>query len=62
MGLAIPWSLTLAILDGYSILAKFPVHQSGIFMVIIVGDLVISTLWSICKDMISHGVTKLLTT
>ncbi|KAL1544265.1 CASP-like protein 5C1 [Salvia divinorum] len=44
MGLAIPWSFTLAILDGYSILAKFPVHQSGIFMVIIVGDLVLSFL------------------
>ncbi|XP_047977933.1 CASP-like protein 5C1 [Salvia hispanica] len=44
MGLAIPWSFTLAILDGYSILANFPVHQSGIFMVIIIGDLVLSFL------------------
>ncbi|KAG6415009.1 hypothetical protein SASPL_122408 [Salvia splendens] len=44
MGLAIPWSFTLAILDGYSILTKFPVHQSGIFMVIIIGDLVLSFL------------------
>lgn len=34
----------MAILDGYSILAKFPVHQSGIFLVIIIGDLVIPTL------------------
>ncbi|KAH6819780.1 hypothetical protein C2S53_010163 [Perilla frutescens var. hirtella] len=42
MGLVIPWSFTLAILDGYSILATFPVHQSGIFMVIIIGDSVLS--------------------
>ncbi|KAL8553286.1 hypothetical protein ACS0TY_001815 [Phlomoides rotata] len=44
MGLVIPWSLTLAILDGYSILTKFPVGQSGILRIIILGDMVLSIL------------------
>ncbi|KAL0376124.1 UNVERIFIED_CONTAM: CASP-like protein 5C1 [Sesamum calycinum] len=44
MGLVIPWSFTLALLDGYSILAKFPIHQSGMLQVIILGDLVLSIL------------------
>ncbi|KAI3448066.1 hypothetical protein Pfo_004731 [Paulownia fortunei] len=44
MGLVIPWSFTLAILDGYSILARFPIRQSGILQVIILGDSVLSIL------------------
>ncbi|GER49855.1 integral membrane family protein [Striga asiatica] len=44
MGLVIPWSFTLAILDGYSIVTKFPVHQSGIMQIIILGDSVLSIL------------------
>ncbi|XP_011092904.1 CASP-like protein 5C1 [Sesamum indicum] len=44
MGLVIPWSFTLALIDGYSILAKFPIHQSGMLQVIILGDLVLSVL------------------
>ncbi|KAK4405240.1 CASP-like protein 5C1 [Sesamum angolense] len=58
MGLVIPWSFTLALLDGYSILAKFPIHQSGMLQVIILGDLVIPNLGSTNKDMIIHDVTK----
>ncbi|CAI9104438.1 OLC1v1003106C1 [Oldenlandia corymbosa var. corymbosa] len=44
MGLVIPWSVTLALLDGYSILAKCPVRQLGILLVIVIGDWVLSIL------------------
>ncbi|KAL2537555.1 CASP-like protein 5C2 [Forsythia ovata] len=44
MGLVIPWSFTLALLDGYSILVKCSIRQSGILLVIVVGDLVLSIL------------------
>ncbi|KAL0412517.1 UNVERIFIED_CONTAM: CASP-like protein 5C1 [Sesamum radiatum] len=57
-GFSYPWSFTLALIDGYSILAKFPIHQSGMLQVIILGDLVIPTLGSTYKDMIIHDVTK----
>ncbi|KDP46201.1 hypothetical protein JCGZ_10041 [Jatropha curcas] len=44
MGLAIPWSFTLAIVDGYSVFVKCPIRQQGILMIIIVGDWVLSVL------------------
>ncbi|EEF43325.1 CASP-like protein 5C1 [Ricinus communis] len=44
MGLAIPWSFTLAIVDGYSVLVKCPIRQQGILLIIIVGDWVLSLL------------------
>ncbi|XP_057456349.1 CASP-like protein 5C1 [Lotus japonicus] len=44
MGLVIPWSFTLAVVDGYSTLVKCPVRQPGILLIIIVGDWVLSTL------------------
>ncbi|WCJ33833.1 CASP-like protein 5C1 [Euphorbia peplus] len=44
MGLAIPWSFTLAIIDGYSVLVKCPIRQHGILIIIIIGDWVLSTL------------------
>ncbi|CAI9786345.1 unnamed protein product [Fraxinus pennsylvanica] len=44
MGLIIPWSFTLALLDAYTILVKCSIHQSGILLVIVVGDLVLSIL------------------
>ncbi|KAI5661011.1 hypothetical protein M9H77_20334 [Catharanthus roseus] len=44
MGLVIPWSFTLALLDGYSILVHCPVRQLGIMLVIILGDWVLSIL------------------
>ncbi|XP_050231564.1 CASP-like protein 5C1 isoform X2 [Mercurialis annua] len=44
MGLAIPWSLTLAIVDGYSVLVKCSIRQQGIVVIIIVGDWVLSLL------------------
>ncbi|KAL3814173.1 hypothetical protein ACJIZ3_015441 [Penstemon smallii] len=44
MGLVIPWSFTLALLDGYSILVKCPLRHSGILHVVITGDSVLSIL------------------
>jgi hypothetical protein len=42
MGLTIPWSFTLAIVDGYSVLVKCPVRQPGILLIIVLGDWVCS--------------------
>ncbi|KAG6605099.1 CASP-like protein 5C1, partial [Cucurbita argyrosperma subsp. sororia] len=44
MGLVIPWSFTLALVDGYSVLVKCPLRQPGILTIIIVGDWVLSLL------------------
>lgn len=38
MGLVIPWSFTLALLDGYSVLVTRPVRQKGILLIIVIGD------------------------
>ena len=38
MGLVIPWSFTLALVDGYSVLVKCPLRQPGILAIIVVGD------------------------
>lgn len=44
MGLVIPWSFTLAIVDGYSVLVKCPIRQRGILLIIVVGDWVLAIL------------------
>ncbi|XP_071726155.1 CASP-like protein 5C1 [Rutidosis leptorrhynchoides] len=44
MGLVIPWSFTLALLDGYSVLVKRPIRQKGILLIIVIGDWVLSML------------------
>ncbi|MBA0700957.1 hypothetical protein Goari_027499 [Gossypium aridum] len=44
MGLVIPWSCTLAVLDGYSVVVKCPVRQPGILFIIAAGDWVLSVL------------------
>ncbi|KAF5448751.1 hypothetical protein F2P56_029256 [Juglans regia] len=44
MSLVIPWSLTLALVDGYSVLVKCPVRQPGILLIIVFGDWVLSIL------------------
>ncbi|KAK9942306.1 hypothetical protein M0R45_007979 [Rubus argutus] len=44
MGLVIPWSFTLAMVDGYSVLVKCPLRQPGILLIIVVGDWVLSIL------------------
>jgi hypothetical protein len=38
MGLVIPWSFTLALVDGYSVLLKCPIRQPGIVLIIVIGD------------------------
>ncbi|THG13423.1 hypothetical protein TEA_000790 [Camellia sinensis var. sinensis] len=38
MGLVIPWSFTLALVDGYSVLVKCPPRQPGILLTVVVGD------------------------
>ncbi|KAK7257909.1 hypothetical protein RIF29_32229 [Crotalaria pallida] len=44
MGLVIPWSFTLALVDGYSVLVKCPIRQPGVLLIIVVGDWILSTL------------------
>ncbi|XVF68192.1 hypothetical protein PTKIN_Ptkin10aG0184800 [Pterospermum kingtungense] len=64
MGLVIPWSFTLALVDGYSVLVKcpVPVRQPGILLIIAAGDWVLSvlTLAAACStasvvDLLSHS-------
>lgn len=38
MGLVTPWSLTLALVDVYSVFFKRPSRQPGVMSVIVVGD------------------------
>ncbi|KAE8719185.1 CASP-like protein 5C1 [Hibiscus syriacus] len=38
MGLVIPWSFTLALVDGYSVLVRCPVRQPGVLVIIAAGD------------------------
>ncbi|GFY93984.1 uncharacterized protein family [Actinidia rufa] len=44
MGLVIPWSLTLALVDAYSVFFRRPSRQPGVMSVIFVGDWVLSFL------------------
>nr|XP_023926668.1 CASP-like protein 5C1 isoform X2 [Quercus suber] len=44
MGLVIPWSITLIVVDAYSVFIKRLPRQPKILLVIIVGDLVLSYL------------------
>ncbi|KAJ7945990.1 CASP-like protein [Quillaja saponaria] len=44
MGLVIPWSFTLAMVDGYSVMVKRLTRQPGILIIIVVGDWVLSIL------------------
>ncbi|CAH9079698.1 unnamed protein product [Cuscuta epithymum] len=44
MGLVIPWSITLALIDGYSVYVRCPVRQPGILLVIVLGDWALSIL------------------
>lgn len=44
MGLVIPWSLTLAVVDAFSVFMKRPSHQSSLLSMIIVGDWILSFL------------------
>ncbi|CAO2828287.1 unnamed protein product [Amaranthus hypochondriacus] len=44
MGLVIPWSMTLGLVDAYSVFIKCPPRQSGVMTVIVAGDWVLSFL------------------
>ncbi|RWR74234.1 CASP-like protein 5C1 [Cinnamomum micranthum f. kanehirae] len=59
MGLVIPWSFTLAIVDAYSLFVECPFHQPGIMMIIAVGDWVLSML-SLAAACSTAGVVDLL--
>nr|XP_043622154.1 CASP-like protein 5C1 [Erigeron canadensis] len=44
MGLLIPWSFALALLDGYSVLRTCPIRQKGTLLIIVIGDWMLATL------------------
>lgn len=50
MGLVIPWSFTLALVDGYSVLVKCPLRQPGILLIIVIGDWVCPALIHLHPD------------
>ncbi|CAL5333654.1 unnamed protein product [Camellia sinensis] len=54
MGLVIPWSFTLALVDGYSVLVKCPPRQPGILLTVVVGD------WLEVSVILSHAGCRLL--
>lgn len=49
MGLVIPWSFTLAIVDVYSLFVECPFRQPGIMMIVAVGDWVSVHASCMCK-------------
>ncbi|KAA8547288.1 hypothetical protein F0562_003848 [Nyssa sinensis] len=59
MGLMIPWSLTLALVDAYSVFVKRPSRQPGIMSIVVVGDWVLSFL-SLAAACSTASVTELL--
>ncbi|KAI8032105.1 hypothetical protein LOK49_LG01G03411 [Camellia lanceoleosa] len=59
MGLVIPWSLTFALVDAYSVVYKRPSPQHGVMSVIIVGDWVLSFL-SLAAACSTASVTDIL--
>ncbi|KAG9440851.1 hypothetical protein H6P81_021016 [Aristolochia fimbriata] len=44
MGLVIPWSFTLAMVDAYALFIQCPLRQPSIMVIIVVGDWVLSML------------------
>ncbi|KAL8117543.1 CASP-like protein 5C3 [Apium graveolens] len=61
MGLVIPWSLTLAVVDAFSIFVKRPPRQVAIMSVVAVGDWVLSFL-SLAAACSAASVTDILIT
>uniref|UniRef100_A0A7C9D9Q0 CASP-like protein n=1 Tax=Opuntia streptacantha TaxID=393608 RepID=A0A7C9D9Q0_OPUST len=59
MGLVIPWSVTLGLVDAYSVFVKFPMRQPRIMTVIVSGDLVLSFL-SLGAASATASVTQIL--
>lgn len=61
MGLVIPWSLTLAVVDAFSIFVKRPPRQVAIMSVVTIGDWVLSFL-SLAAACSAASVTDILIT
>ncbi|GMP31622.1 hypothetical protein CsSME_00005763 [Camellia sinensis var. sinensis] len=61
MGLVIPWSLTLAVVDVYSVFFKPPSRQLGVMSVIVIGDWVLSFL-SLAAACSTASVSEILIT
>ncbi|KAI5665854.1 hypothetical protein M9H77_15707 [Catharanthus roseus] len=59
MGLVIPWSLTLAMVDGFSVFVKRPARQQGIMSIVVMGDWALSLL-SLAASCSTASVTDLL--
>ncbi|XP_020256416.1 CASP-like protein 5C1 [Asparagus officinalis] len=59
MGLVIPWSTTLTMLDMYSLFIRCPVRVPGIMVIVVVGDWVLSIL-SLAAACASASVVDLL--
>lgn len=59
MGLIIPWSLTLAMVDAFSVFIKRPSRQPGIMSIVVMGDWVLSFL-SLAASCSTASVTNLL--
>ncbi|KAL4395596.1 hypothetical protein AHAS_Ahas01G0007700 [Arachis hypogaea] len=59
MGLVIPWSITLLVVDAYSVFIKCLPHQRRLIFMILLGDMVLSYL-SLAAACSTAGVTDLL--
>ncbi|KAL6551681.1 hypothetical protein OROGR_007835 [Orobanche gracilis] len=59
MGLVIPWSLTLAVVDVFAVFIKRPARQRGILSIIVIGDWALSFL-SLAASCSTASVTSLL--
>ncbi|XP_026400090.1 CASP-like protein 5C1 [Papaver somniferum] len=59
MGLLIPWSFTLAVVDGYAVIIGSRLRQPGIQMIVIIGDWVLSLL-ALAAACATAGVIDLL--
>ncbi|CAA2958150.1 CASP-like protein 5C1 [Olea europaea var. sylvestris] len=59
MGLVIPWSLTLAMVDAFSVFRKRPTHQSSLLSMVILGDWILSFL-SLAASSSTASVSDLL--
>ncbi|XP_009798302.1 CASP-like protein 5C1 [Nicotiana tabacum] len=59
MGLVIPWSITLALIDIYSVLIHCPIRQPGILLFIVLGDWALSFLTLAAASSIA-GIVDLL--
>lgn len=61
MGLVIPWSLTLALVDVYSVFFRRPTRQAGVMVVIVIGDWLLTFL-SLAAACATASVTDILLT